>query len=61
MIAGIALHHMNQVTERIDRERSTGVTPTFGPRFAELLPPGEQPLLTFRVGHPVREAADACC
>jgi hypothetical protein len=54
---GIALHHMNQVTERIDRERDTGVAPTFGPRFAELLPRGEQPLLTFRVGHPVREAA----
>jgi hypothetical protein len=54
---GIALHHMNQITERIDRERSTGAAPTFGPRFAELLPPGEQPLLTFRVGHPVREAA----
>jgi hypothetical protein len=54
---GIALHHMNQITERIDRERSTGGAPTFGPRFAEMLPRGEQPLLTFRVGHPVREAA----
>jgi hypothetical protein len=54
---GIALHHMNQITERIDRDRSTGVTPTFGPRFAELLPPGQQPLLTFRVGHPVRPGA----
>ena len=54
---GIALHHMNQITERIDRERSTGATPTFAPRFAALLPRGEQPLLTFRVGRPVREAA----
>jgi hypothetical protein len=54
---GIALHHMNQITERIDREHSTGAAPTFAPRFAELLPRGEQPLLTFRVGHPVREAA----
>jgi nitroreductase len=54
---GLALHHMNQITERIDREASTGATPTFGPRFAELLPAGEQPLLTFRVGHPVRKAA----
>ncbi|RSM50750.1 hypothetical protein DMA12_00925 [Amycolatopsis balhimycina DSM 5908] len=54
---GIALHHMNQVTERIDRERSTGAAPAFGPRFAELLPRGEQPLLTFRVGYPVRAAA----
>jgi nitroreductase len=54
---GIALHHMNQITERIDREASTGRVPTFGPRFAELLPSGEHPLLTFRVGYPVREAA----
>jgi hypothetical protein len=54
---GIALHHMNQITERIDREAGTGGAPTFGPRFAELLPPGERPLLTFRVGYPEREAA----
>jgi hypothetical protein len=54
---GVALHHMNQITERIDRERSTGSTPTFAPRFAELLPGGQQPLLTFRVGYPVRKSA----
>jgi nitroreductase len=54
---GIALHHMNQITERIDREAGTGGVPTFGPRFAELLPPGERPLLTVRVGYPKRKAA----
>jgi nitroreductase len=54
---GIALHHMNQITERIDREASTGSAPSFAPRFAELLPAGEHPLLTFRVGYPVREGA----
>ena len=52
---GIALQHMNQITERIDREATTGAAPTFAPRFAALLPPGAQPLLTFRVGYPVRE------
>ena len=52
---GIALQHMNQITERIDREATTGATPTFAPRFAALLPPGAHPLLTFRVGHPVRD------
>ena len=36
---GIALQHMNQITERIDREATTGARPTFGPRFAALLPP----------------------
>ena len=51
---GIALQHMNQITERIDREATTGAAPTFAPRFAELLPPGATPLLTFRVGYPVR-------
>lgn len=53
--AGIALHHMNQVTERIDREAATGAAPTFAPRFAALLPAGERPLLVFRVGYPVRD------
>jgi hypothetical protein len=52
---GVALHHMNQITERIDRERTTGATPSFAPRFAELLPPSAQPLLTFRVGYAVRQ------
>jgi hypothetical protein len=49
---GVALQHMNQITERIDREATTGARPTFAPRFAALLPRGERPLLTFRVGHP---------
>jgi hypothetical protein len=47
---------MNQVTERIDREAATGAAPTFAARFAALLPPGQRPLLTFRVGYPVRAA-----
>ena len=53
---GIALQPMNQITERIDRESTTGAVATFGPRFARLLPPGAQPLVTFRVGYPLREA-----
>jgi hypothetical protein len=53
--SGVALQHMNQITERIDRERTTGAVPTFAPRFSALLPPGAHPLLTFRVGYPVRE------
>jgi PST family polysaccharide transporter len=36
---GIALQHMNQITERIDREATTGAAPNFAPRFAALLPP----------------------
>ncbi|MET0864348.1 MAG: hypothetical protein ABWZ98_08420 [Nakamurella sp.] len=53
---GVALQHMNQITERIDREDSTAAAPTFAPRFAALLPPEAHPLLTFRVGYPVRAA-----
>jgi hypothetical protein len=51
-VAGIALHPMNQITERIDREGAAG---TFAPRFAALLPDGARPLFAFRVGHPVRD------
>jgi len=53
---GLALQHMNQITERIDRERATGVPPTFLPRLAQLLPPGTQPLAAFRLGYAMREA-----
>jgi len=53
---GVALHHMNQITDRIDRESSIAAAPTFAPRFAALLPPAARPLLTFRVGFPVRAA-----
>jgi len=41
--AGIALHHMNQITERIDREAAAAVPATFAPRFAALLPAGARP------------------
>jgi hypothetical protein len=53
---GLALHHMNQITERIDREKATGAPATFSPRIARLLPPGAQPLVAFRVGYPFRDA-----
>ena len=46
----IALHHMNQITERIDREQELGLPATFGPRLGALLPGGVQPLVAFRVG-----------
>jgi hypothetical protein len=52
----VALHHMNQITERIDREQDTAATAVFEPRFAALLPAEARPMATFRVGRPVREA-----
>ena len=53
--AGLGLQHMNQVTERIDRERTTGAAATYAPALDALLAtPGVHALSTFRVGHPVR-------
>jgi hypothetical protein len=40
----------------IDAERGAGVSATFQPRFADLLPPALHPLVAFRVGYPVRDA-----
>jgi hypothetical protein len=52
---GIALHHMNQVTERADREAQLGIARRFGDALQQLLPSGWQALSTFRVGHPTRQ------
>jgi hypothetical protein len=52
---GLALQHMNQITERIDREASLGAAPVFADRFAALLAtPARRPLASFRIGYPVR-------
>lgn len=51
----LALHHMNQVTERVDRERQLGITPVFTRAAAELVGPGSgEWLAAFRIGHPTR-------
>lgn len=55
--AGLGLQHMNQITERIDRERSLAAAATFAPAFDTFLAqPGRHPLATFRIGYPVRAA-----
>jgi nitroreductase len=53
---GIALQHMNQITERMDAERTADGEAAFGARLAELLPTGARPVVTFRVGYPNRAA-----
>jgi len=56
-VNGLALQHMNQITERIDREASLGKPATFAPRLDEALTtPGQQALVAFRIGYPVRSA-----
>jgi len=54
---GMALQHMNQITERIDRETILGLAPTFAPRLANILgSTSGQALVAFRIGYPERAA-----
>lgn len=52
-ISGLALQPLNQVFERIDRETSAGLEPTFGTAVAQLSPPEAQIVIAFRIGHPI--------
>ena len=52
-ISGLALQPLNQVFERIDRETSAGLEPTFGTAVAQLSPPEAQIVTAFRIGHPI--------
>lgn len=52
--AGLGLHHMNQLTERADREHQLGAAGPFGPALADLTPSGTRLLCCFRLGHPTR-------
>ena len=49
---GLALQPLNQVTERIARDRSQGRTSPLEAPLAELTPSGRAALFTFRIGHP---------
>ena len=50
---GLAMQPLNQITERIDREKLLGLNPRFTQAAADLLPEtGWQPLMSFRAGYP---------
>jgi hypothetical protein len=50
---GLSLGHMNQITERADRERQLGLTPVFGNAIRQLVPEdGFAQLAAFRIGYP---------
>lgn len=54
--AGLALQHMNQVTERIARDADCGVSDRFSARWAAATGvPASEALLAFRIGYPERE------
>ena len=51
----LGLQHMNQITERIDREASLGPPSKFASAMDQLLDqPDRHALCTFRIGHPER-------
>jgi hypothetical protein len=52
---GVAVHHMNQATERVDREAQLGLAPRFGTALDGLMPSGWHALSTFRIGFPTRQ------
>ena len=53
---GLGLQPLNQVTERIARDRSQGRTPPLEAPLAQLTPSGRTALFTLRIGHPTVEA-----
>lgn len=55
---GLSVGHMNQITERADRERQLGLASQFGDASQKLLPdPAFRPLAAFRMGYPASTAA----
>jgi nitroreductase len=55
---GLAMQPLNQITERIDREKLLGLNPRFTQAAAQLMPEsGWAPLMSFRVGYPTVSAA----
>ena len=55
-LQGLAMQPLNQVTERIARDRSLGSTSTFEGPLADLAPQGRTAVFAFRVGVPTVEA-----
>lgn len=53
--AGLGFHHMNQITERIDRDAQLGHRDTFSSRWAQAIgAPADTGLVSFRLGHSTR-------
>jgi nitroreductase len=52
---GLGMQPLNQITERIDREKAVGLPARFHAGISSLLPPNVEPLMTFRIGYPTAE------
>ena len=55
-VDAVSAQPLCQIPERIDRERSAGLAPDFGPAFAALLPADRHAIMTFRIGYPTTKA-----
>lgn len=56
-VSGLAMQHMNQITERIARDAATGQPDRFSSPWSEVIGfPAGQGLLSFRIGHPEHAA-----
>jgi len=52
---GLGFHPMNQITERIDRDRATGRPDVSSPRWSQVIGvPASTGLVSFRIGYPER-------
>jgi len=53
---GLAMQPINQIEERIDRERSANLKPDFTEAMAALVPSGKHAVFSFRIGYPTTDA-----
>lgn len=54
--AGLGFHHMNQITERIDRDAQLGNPDAFSARWSRLIgSPASSGLVSFRIGHSTKQ------
>jgi hypothetical protein len=53
---GLAMQPINQIEERIDRERSANLNPDFADAMAALIPSGKHAIFSFRIGYPTSDA-----
>lgn len=49
---GLAAQPLNQIFERVDREATDKLVPTFASALTDITPPGWQAVTAFRIGHP---------
>jgi nitroreductase len=53
--AGLSMQPLCQIPERVDRERSAGLPADITTAMTALLPGGQHPIMTFRIGSPTTD------